>query len=624
MFLHLFFLMLLAAGAAGAATLSVGPGRQFRLPCDAFRAANAGDAIEIDSGGVYDGDVCEIAKASLTIRGTGAGRPHIRAAGKDFEGKGIWVVRGGAQNVTVENIEFSGARVTDHNGAGIRVDPGAGITIRNCHFHDNENGVLVGDALAFDVLVEYSIFENNGFGDGLSHNIYVNHVRRFTFRGNYSARARMGQLVKSRALETYLLSNRLSQENGNGSWEADISEGGIAYVIGNIIQQTGASTNGNMLGYAAEGAAAGRTHQLYVVNNTFVNQSNCCAMVFVGSSATTPVVIRNNIFYGGGTVTTQAAAQQANNFLGDPLFTDVTGLDFTLRANSRAIDFGADAGQGLGFALRPELQYRHTACAESRTTTGVSIDAGAYEFGSPAGGAQGPDRCRQQLSPVSVVHGASFTTGALAPGTIAAAFGTGFSPNLVQATAAPLPRSLGGVSVQINAVDAPLYFVGPTQINFQVPYGLDAGDATMVVQANGLAKPPIAIRIANSSPGIFLQNGTDQGVIQNPDYGVNTPSAAAPPGSIVVVYLTGIGPLSSFIATGQATRTFPLVTATLPFSAILDGKEVDVKFLGMTPGLVGVAQANIQIPADLAPGTYPLAIIVGGVVSNTVKVTVGG
>src|SRR6476469_6551789 len=159
---------LLTALPAGAATLTVGPGKMFARPCAAIAAASDGDTIEIDAAGSYAGDVCAIAKNGLTLRGVG-GRPKIDAAGSNYGGKGIWVISG--NDTTVENIEFSGATVPDKNGAGIRQE-GSNLTVRGCYFHDNEDGILSGGGTGTEIIVEYSEFANNGNGDGQSHNMY--------------------------------------------------------------------------------------------------------------------------------------------------------------------------------------------------------------------------------------------------------------------------------------------------------------------------------------------------------------------------------------------------------------------------------------------------------------------
>jgi hypothetical protein len=96
--------------------VEVGPGKKFDRPSAAARVAKNGDVIEI-AAGTYEGDVAIWRQNNLTIRGVG-GRPHLEADGEYAEGKGIWVIKG--RNATVENVEFSGARVPDQNGAGIR------------------------------------------------------------------------------------------------------------------------------------------------------------------------------------------------------------------------------------------------------------------------------------------------------------------------------------------------------------------------------------------------------------------------------------------------------------------------------------------------------------------------
>src|SRR5450432_1944974 len=145
----------LHAPSVRAATRAVGPGKTYAKPCAAIAAAQDGDLIEIDAG-TYAGDVCAIARSGLTLRGVG-GRAHLDAAGAAYGGKGTWVIQGA--NTTVENLELSGAKVPDMNGAGIRQE-GAGLVVRNCYFHDNEDGILSGGG--GDIVIEGSEFANNG------------------------------------------------------------------------------------------------------------------------------------------------------------------------------------------------------------------------------------------------------------------------------------------------------------------------------------------------------------------------------------------------------------------------------------------------------------------------------
>ena len=79
--------------------------------------------------------------------------PKLDADGQYILGKGIWVLAG--NNITVESIEFFGATVPDHNGAGIRLD-GVGMNVQRCFFHDNENGILTSNPYAGEIIIEHS------------------------------------------------------------------------------------------------------------------------------------------------------------------------------------------------------------------------------------------------------------------------------------------------------------------------------------------------------------------------------------------------------------------------------------------------------------------------------------
>jgi hypothetical protein len=251
---------------AGARILRVGPTQTFRSIAAAASAAKDGDVVEIEAGD-YFGDVAVWKQERLIIRGVG-GRARLIAAGENAEGKAIWVVRGG--HVAVENLEFIGARVSDRNGAGIRLEKGH-LTIRNCRFIDNENGILTSSSDS-TLTIENSEFGHNGAGDGQSHNLYVGAIRKLTVTGSYFHHARVGHLLKSRAVENHILYNRLTDEvEGRASYELEFPNGGIAYVIGNIIEQSATTSNSNIVSFGAEGYKH-PANELYLINNTLIDR----------------------------------------------------------------------------------------------------------------------------------------------------------------------------------------------------------------------------------------------------------------------------------------------------------------------------------------------------------------
>src|SRR5262252_2104240 len=355
-------LLALTTGLA-AATLQVGPGQPYAEPCAAITAAMPGDTILIDATGSYNGDVCTWSTNDLTIQGVN-GRPHIDATGKTSNNKGIWVLEG--NNNVIESVELSGAVSSDKNGAAVRLQ-GSGLTLRQVYFHNNQDGILADGTQSGEILIEYSEFSANGAGDGQSHNIYVGRVDKFTLQYSYSHSANNGHLVKARAANNYILFNRLSSEGGNSNYQIDIPNGGLSYVVGNVIQQGPKDPNRIFLSYLEEGTNAYITsYDLFVVNNTFVNEQSQGTFIKAVDPAN-PVTVKNNIFSGAGTLINQSSAILANNMSGvDPLFVNPSAYDYHLKAGSPAIDAGVDPGVGLGVSLLPVYEYVHRDCGEVR------------------------------------------------------------------------------------------------------------------------------------------------------------------------------------------------------------------------------------------------------------------
>lgn len=369
-----------ASFALQAATLHVGLDKTYKTPCAALKVAHDGDTILVDSG-IYKGDVCAFWQNNLTVRGIGKTRPHIEADGKIAEDRGIWVFHG--RNFTVENMEFSGAHIEPrYNGSGLGAK-GTDWIVRNCYFHDNQDGILESNIRQSHILIEYSEFARNGAGDGQSHNLYIGTTASLVFRFNYSHDASVGHLLKTRAAVNYILYNRLSGESGTDSYEINVPNGGTTYVIGNLIEQGPNSQNPAMLDYLSEGIEpANAGNDLYVVNNTFVNdRPNSGPFIQVSSQDRFPVLVQNNIFYGPGNIINQPDAIMKSNFIGNPSFVDEKGFNYRLKPGSPAIGAATPPGLSLDeYPLRPSFEYLHPACGEKRLN---ARDIGGLAFASP-------------------------------------------------------------------------------------------------------------------------------------------------------------------------------------------------------------------------------------------------
>jgi parallel beta helix pectate lyase-like protein len=382
------------SSAASAATLEVGPGKTYATPCAAIAAASAGDTVQVDASGNYDGNTCSWTTDSLTIVGVN-GRPKIAMDGSPpTMDKGIFTIY--ADNATIDNFELSGAAFDggtgdgDSNGAGIR-HQGTNLTVKNCYIHDNQDGILGAPMTANtgSVTIQNSEFYNNGAGDGYTHNLYLGDYTTVTVEYSWSHHSVVGHLLKSRAYTTYVLYNRLSDEmGGTGSYEIDLPYAGTAYVIGNIIEQSAASQNPAIVTYGEEGTPTGYDTHLYFVNNTVLN--DLMSGTFVHNATTTGALLENDIFYGGGTVSDNAADTLTTNYSGaSPMFADEATLDVHLLSGSPCINAGTLPGKEGSMSLEPVFEYVQPVSEQARTVVGSAIDIGACELGLPDGGAPG-------------------------------------------------------------------------------------------------------------------------------------------------------------------------------------------------------------------------------------------
>lgn len=365
--------LVLDVPAARAATLLVGPHHALKAPSAAAKVARDGDIVEIEPG-VYAGDAAVWTQNRLTIRGRG-GRAHLRADGANAEAKGIWVIKG--RQTTIESIEFSGAKVGHRNGAAIRLE-GAGLLVRDAYFHHNENGILSGRNLDSDIVVEHSEFAHNGAGDGQSHNLYIGTVRSFTLRYSYSHGAIVGHNVKSRAIKNYIVYNRIADEqDGRASYAIDLPDGGLSFVLGNVIHQGPENDNRTVVAYGAEGYK-NPLNELYFVSNTVINDDpNGGRFLFIQSGAHTVRVI-NNLFAGPGELFAGRAEARSNLRTAKGHFVDPDRLDYRPKPRAAGIGKAIDPGSAYGFSLRPSAEYRHPLQMRPRSAT-APLDVGALQ-----------------------------------------------------------------------------------------------------------------------------------------------------------------------------------------------------------------------------------------------------
>jgi uncharacterized protein (TIGR03437 family) len=173
----------------------------------------------------------------------------------------------------------------------------------------------------------------------------------------------------------------------------------------------------------------------------------------------------------------------------------------------------------------------------------------------------------------------------------------------------------------VNGINAPLYFASSGQINIQLPFEIAPGPAAMTVNDACGSSGQVSFQVAQAAPYV-VQSVTGQAAVLNyiaatGGYTLNGPDNPAKVGSIVSVYLTGVGPVSNPPADGAAASLTQLSYSTLlsTATATISGWSANVGFLGLAPGWVGLDQANITVPG-LSTGSYAVVLTVGGVQSN--------
>jgi uncharacterized protein (TIGR03437 family) len=263
-------------------------------------------------------------------------------------------------------------------------------------------------------------------------------------------------------------------------------------------------------------------------------------------------------------------------------------------------------------------------------TNRVSFYYPAIDYTSSAGGVA------QRLSGNAANYFQRFSPGMLS--SIFAFPGQSFGSQTVVNSSIPVPTTLGDVQVTVAGIPAPLLYVSPSQINFQVPGAtpVDTQEIQVLKASTGQVLASWLFRIDAVSPGLFTVNATGAGPVLaiNQDGTVNDGSHPAKAGTYVSLYGTGQGVINGMPPDGQPAPSNTLITAPLPlvFINATQVASTDVQFSGLAPGFVGLWQINAKVPANVPPGAVSVYISIDGINSlldatgtirrgNTINVT---
>ncbi len=248
------------------------------------------------------------------------------------------------------------------------------------------------------------------------------------------------------------------------------------------------------------------------------------------------------------------------------------------------------------------------------------------------------------INSLGIVNGANGAPGALSPGGIGSIYGNQLAPTGTRSitTTTPLPRTLGSTQVLVNSVPAPLLYVAPGQINFQVPYSLQPGQlATVQVVSNGKAGNVRSLDIHAVVPSLLSLSpfipGTYGVVVNSLDRSLTLPggttvpgftSHPARPGDTITIYAIGLGQMSPSATEGEAAlpstaSTVAGVTAVFGGGFFGASTSAVPSFTGLTPTAVGLYEVNVRIPDGTMLGdAVPVHVNVNGILSNTVYLAI--
>jgi uncharacterized protein (TIGR03437 family) len=286
--------------------------------------------------------------------------------------------------------------------------------------------------------------------------------------------------------------------------------------------------------------------------------------------------------------------------------------------------------RGGGYISLGDTQTYRYGLAAAQVTLGNQ--PGEQIIAGTAGGLayafDGYARAYPAIAAGGVVNTASYTAGqGLAPGSYISIFGNALADSYEAYSTPSLPVSLASVSVSFTdgdlSVPGHLSYVGPTQVNVQIPWELQGhASAQMYVTMSYLYSNVYTLQLAQYSPGIFANSG-NAAVVDANTASVVTAANPARRGDTLELYLNGLGPVDITPPSGDPTpAALPLSYTGVQPTVTIGGVAAQVTFSGLAPGYVGLYQVNAEVASNTPTGNQPLVVSIGGVQSPAANLPV--
>jgi uncharacterized protein (TIGR03437 family) len=231
----------------------------------------------------------------------------------------------------------------------------------------------------------------------------------------------------------------------------------------------------------------------------------------------------------------------------------------------------------------------------------------------------------------TVVSAANSTGGAIAPGSLATAYGSDLAKGNPGATSSPLPTSFGGTSITIvdwtgTSWPAPLIYVSKGQVNFYVPSGVATGRTQINVTSGDGTQSFGSAQVVSVAPGIFTLNSANLaaavGILETAN-GTQTPIQVYKVNSAgaVIANPINLGSASDQVYL-ELYGTGIQAAGTSNVEVTVGGTKVPVQYAGKS-SFEGEDQVNILLPHSLAgAGNVTVQVTASGIAANPVQITI--
>ena len=234
----------------------------------------------------------------------------------------------------------------------------------------------------------------------------------------------------------------------------------------------------------------------------------------------------------------------------------------------------------------------------------------------------------------AVTSGASYSRVEQAPESLASAFGINLATTQALPNSLPLPTNLAGTTIRVRDAQgierlAPLLFVSPAQVNYQIPTGTAAGYATVTITSGdgkvSVGGGPIAL----VSPGLFAANADGSGVAAGEAIHVRPNNSqlrellarfdAAQ--NLFVTTPIDFGPDNEQLFLTLYGTGWRFGKGITGVTAQIDGVDTEVTYAGNQLGYVGLDQVNLRLPRSfIGRGEVAIKLLIHGRRLNPVTV----